>query len=461
LKQGAAVLAALGAARTAAAKAGRRPNVLLLHCHDLGTYLNCYGKKTVQSPHLDGLASEGVLFANSYCTAPQCSPSRASLFTGRYPHNNGVMGLCHAEFAWDLNADEAHLAQILSDAGYTAEAVGPIHETRSGPQRCGYGRHSGKSRVSEMAGEAIGALERLAGDKGRPFFLYAGCIEPHRLKSKGETDYMGFLTPEFGPDDTLGVEVPGFLRDTAGTRAELAELQGAVRHMDLHMGRILKAVTDLGLEKNTLVVFTTDHGYAMPRAKCSLYDPGISVALIVRLPSRRGWHGGLVKREMVSNLDFLPTVLELAGIPAPDAVQGRSFAALLDGGDYTRREEVFAEISHHDYYDPRRCIRTEKHKLIVNFSSAPFFMDPSQSWRPRSDTVAPEDHAVAYHPCVELYDLEKDPWELENVAENEAYAQARQKLLGRLRDHLARTKDPILDGAITPPQHRKSLGLLG
>jgi arylsulfatase A-like enzyme len=168
-----------------------------------------------------------------------------------------------------------------------------------------------------------------------------------------------------------------------------------------------------------------------------------------------------VKREMVSNLDFLPTVLELAGIPAPDAVQGRSFAALLDGGDYTRREEVFAEISHHDYYDPRRCIRTEKHKLIVNFSSAPFFMDPSQSWRPRSDTVAPEDHAVAYHPCVELYDLEKDPWELENVAENEAYAQARQKLLGRLRDHLARTKDPILDGAITPPQHRKSLGLLG
>jgi len=464
LKRGAAAITALGAAGQAVAKPGReprRPNILMLHCHDLGTYLNCYGKKTVASPHLDRFASEGVLFANSFCTAPQCSPSRASLFTGRYPHNNGVMGLCHAEFAWDLNAGELHLAQMLNDAGYTTEAVGVIHETRSGAQRCGYKSHSGKSKVSEMATEVIGRLERLARDKDRPFFLYGGCIEPHRRRSKGETDYMGFLSPEFAPDETLGVEIPGFLRDTAGTRAELAELQGAVRHVDTHVGRVFRALADLGLEHNTLAVFTTDHGYAMPRAKCSLYDPGIAVALLLRLPSRRGWHGGVAKREMVSNMDVLPTLLELTGCAVPGTVQGRSFAALLDGGDYAPREEVFAEISHHDYYDPRRCVRTGRHKLIVNFSSAPFFMDPSQSWRPRSDTVVPENHALAYHACLELYDLEKDPWELKNLAEAPGYQQTRQDLLARLRDHLVRTNDPILEGAITPPLHRKSLELLG
>ena len=462
LKTGAAALAALGAGRAAGAKEAmeRRPNILLLHCHDIGVYLNCYGKKTVQSPNLDAFAAEGVRFANNFCTAPQCSPSRASMFTGRYPHNNGVMGLCHAEFAWDLYPDEVHLAQMLRDAGYTADAVGIIHETHSGYKRCGYESHSAKAKVSDMATEVIGRLERLAAAPEKPFFLCAGCIEPHRLRSKGEEDYMGFLSAEFGPDDTLGVDVPGHLRDTPGTRAELAELQGAVHHVDTHMGRIIEAVGKLGLDDNTLVIFTTDHGYAMPRAKCSLYDPGLAIALIMRLPSRRGWHGGVVREEMISNVDFLPTILELVGAPVPANVQGRSFAPLLDGGDYRPREEIFGEISHHDYYDPRRCIRTDRYKLILNFSSAPFFMDPSQSWRPRSDTAVPENPAVAYHPCLELYDLQEDPWELQNLAKSPKHEQVRQELIGRLRNHLVSTKDPILEGAITPPQHKKTLEVL-
>jgi arylsulfatase A-like enzyme len=464
LRGGAAAVAAFGISRMSGAEETaprRRPNILLLHCHDLGAYLHCYGAATVQSPNLDAFAAQGVRFAHSYCTAPQCSPSRASLFTGRYPHNNGVMGLCHAEFAWDLHPGERHLAQILNEAGYATEAVGVIHETRSGAARCGYEKHTNKARVSEMATTVVERLADLARDRERPFFLCAGCIEPHRGRTQGQEDYMGFLSPEFGPDESLGVDVPGFLRDTPGTRAELAELQGAVRHVDTHMGRILAAVADLGLADNTLVVFTTDHGYAMPRAKCSLYDPGLAVSLILRLPNRQGWNGGGVRNEMISNIDCLPTLLELLDLPIPANVQGRSFAPLLDGRDYVPRNAIFGEISHHDYYDPRRCVRTETHKLILNFSSAPFYMDPSQSWRPRSDTVVPEDHAVAYHPCCELYDLRSDPWELNNLAEAPEQAETRAALLAQLRDHLAATKDPILDGAITPPQHRKSLGLLG
>jgi N-sulfoglucosamine sulfohydrolase len=460
----------LGAAATAAVHAGTayggeipmpaKPNVLIIHCHDLGTYLKCYGAKTVQSPHLDAFAAEGVRFARSYCSAPQCSPSRASIFTGRYPHNNGVMGLCHAGFAWDLHPEERHMGQILRDAGYATSAVGIIHETHSGPKRCGYDEHTGPAQTSKAVDKALGKLKTLSQDTSKPFFMSVGFIEPHRLNTKKSQDFMGFVNDEFGADTTLGVDVPPYLRDTEGTRQELAELQGAVHHVDTHVGRLLEGVREYGLDENTLVIFTTDHGYAMPRAKCSLYDPGLGVAFMLRLPSREGWHGGGVKEEMISNVDYLPTILDLLGIETPDNVQGRSFAPLLDGGTYAPRDAIYGELSHHDYYDPKRCIRTKTHKLVVNFSSAPFFMDPSQSWRPRSDTTVPPNPSVAYHEPVELYDLVADPWEQKNLAEDAAHADTRQDLLARLYAHLRDTDDPILQGAITPPMHLRAQKML-
>jgi len=439
-----------------------RPNLLIVHCHDLGQHLGCYGVSTVRTPNLDAFAAGGVRFAASFCTAPSCSPSRAALFTGRYPHNNGVMGLCHAYFAWDLHPEERHLAQILADAGYATAAVGVIHETRSGPGRCGYQSYDPASRAREATDAAIARLRWLAGERERPFLLYAGFVEPHRLP-RPDSDppgEHGFTTPYIATDDALGVQVPGYLRDTPGTRAELAELQGAVNHVDSQFGRLMTALDELGLADDTLVVFTTDHGIAMPRAKCSLYDPGTRVALLLRLPARPGWHGGIVRDELVSNIDCLPTLLDLLALPVPVNMQGHSFAPLLDGQPYAPREAVFTEMTYHDYYDPRRAIRTGTHKLIVNFSSARFFMDPSQSWRPRSDVVSPPNHAVSYHNHVELYDLAADPWELHDLADDPQYAAVRADLLARLHRHLVETGDPILQGAVTSPHHRTAQALL-
>ena len=132
----------------------------------------------------------------------------------------------------------------------------------------------------------------------------------------------------------------------------------------------------------------------------------------------------------------------------------------LDGAPYTPRDEIFAEISHHDYYSPRRCVRTYTHKLILVCSSAPRFMDPSQSWRPRSDTVFADNNVGKGHKNVELYDLKQDPWELHNVADDPAHRAVRRDLMTRLRRHLVETDDPILQGAITPPFHWKALELL-
>ena len=437
--------------------AAPRPNILFLHCHDLGQFLHCYGVKTVQTPNLDRLAAAGVLFEHSFCSAPQCSPSRASIFTGRYPHSNGVMGLTHADFAWDLAPGERHLGQILRDAGYATAGVGAIHETRSGPERCGLDFYAPGGRIVQAAAAAIEQLARRAKEPGRPFYMQVGSFEPHRLPAQVPASDLGFVDKNVRPDDSLGVSVPPWLRDTPGTRAEIVELQGAVRHADAHMGRILDALRELGLEEKTLVVFTADHGIAMPRAKCSLYEPGLQVPLIVRLPGRAGWNGGRRMKELISNVDYLPTLLELLGMPIPANVQGRSFARLLDGRPYEPRGAVFGELTYHGYYDPRRSVRTRTHKLIVNFSSALSFMDPSQSWRPLSDTVVPPNPAHAFHVPVELYDLSSDPWEQRNLAAVEAQAAVREDLRARLRRHMDDTRDPLLDGAVADPMHRRSM----
>ena len=436
----------------------QHPNIVLFHCHDLGQFLHCYGVKTVQTPNLDALAATGVRFAHSFCTAPQCSPSRSSIFTGRYPHSNGVMGLCHSNFAWDLHPAERHMAQILKDAGYATWGVGVVHETRD-VQRCGYDGYDANAFAAHAVTSAIGRLEALKAQP-KPFFLCVGTIEPHRLPNPEPPHENYFLGKHLQPDEALGVAVPGYLKDTPGTRRELAELQGAVRHVDENFGRLMQALERLNMLENTLVIFTTDHGVAMPRAKCSLYDPGMQVALLLRYPGRHGWHGGVVHQPLVSNMDLLPSIMELIGVERPASLHGQSFLPLLEGGAYAARPALFFEITYHDYYDPRRGIRTATHKLIANFTTAPAFMDPSQCWRPRADVVVPENHATAYHPHVELYDLVADPNEQVNLAGKPEHAQVQKELADRLWQHLAETSDPILQGAVTSPHHLAAMALL-
>ncbi len=434
----------------------RQPNILLLHSHDLGRFLNCYGVRTVHTPNLDRLAAEGILFERSFATAPQCSPSRASIFTGRYPHCNGVLGLTHYPFCWELNSEELHLGQILKTAGYRTAGVGIIHETHLGPKRCGLDEYAANPYATEVANAAIEMLGRFSRDSGQPFYIQAGTIEPHRLPNPDPTKDEGFLGSHLVADTSAGVSVPGYLLDTPGTRTELGEIQGSVRHVDSELGRIFDTLKQLNLEQNTLVIFTTDHGIAFPRAKCSVYEPGQETAMILRLPSRPGWQGGNRVRTMISNIDYLPTILDAANIPVPSNVQGRSVAPLLDGHSYTAREALFYELTYHDYYDPQRAVRTERYKLIVYFSTAYSFIDPSQSRRPRSDTVVPSNHALAYHSSVELYDLERDPWEQHNLASDVSYADVLENLRGLLRSHMEQTDDPLLKGAVTGPMHHRT-----
>lgn len=437
-------------------------NILLLHCHDLGRFLGAYGVRTVHTPHLDALAAEAAVFDSAFSTAPHCSPARASLFTGTYPQQNGVLGLTHDPFGWDLIDGGAHLAHRLKRRGYHTELVGVHHESRTLPDdeletTLGFDRvrtGGDKDAVVQRAGDALGR----AAASGLPFYLQVGFHEPHRTpSSRDRTGVMGFLGEGGVPDDSKGTWVPPFLRDTGEAREELAELQGAIRQMDEGVGEILRRLDDLGIADETIVVFTTDHGLALPRAKCTLYDAGTGVALFVRVPDRPAWQGRRVSG-LVSHVDVLPTLLELATDAAASDVSGTSLVPLVEH-DVPAREHTFGQLTYHTYFDPKRSVRSTSAKLIVNFSNAPRAMDPTQSWVHRSLPVDLAGPTVGTSPVMEFYELDDDPDELSNLAGAPGRDEQIAELAAALLDWMRVVDDPLLESADSP-RHRLALSAL-
>jgi len=424
----------------------------MLTCHDLGKHLGCYGVQTVQTPHLDALAEGGVRFDRAFSTASGCSPARSALATGRYPHTNGVMGLAHPPFGWSLGLAERHTAQILAAAGYTTHLFGFQHVTAH-VDRLGFHHLHGFDRIAGCHEHALGATvsARIADFLHRPqslgpLYLEVNLEEPHRPYNQGGAR----------PDDELGVFVPEYLPAGQESYEEMASLQGAIHQADKAVGEILASLDDTGLGEDTLIVFTADHGIAMPRAKCTLYDPGIEVALVLRWPAG-GFEGGQLIREMVSSVDVLPTVLEAAGLDPPEGVQGRSFLPLLRGEAYMERTAVYAEKTYHSYYDPMRAIRTERFKLIRNFETTFRVEVPGDVQDGPIFRSSVERYHGAQHPLAELYDLHEDPLEQHNLQGDGRFADVEQRLDAALWAWMVETADPLLRGPVPSPSYQHAL----
>lgn len=420
-----------------------RPNILLVHWHDLGRHLGAYGHRGVPSPHVDRLAGQGLRFDNAFCTAPLCSPARGSLFTGRYPHDNGLLGLAH--LGWEYRSGVRTLPGLLGDAGYRTALAGMQHES-SNPATLGFQEffalrtnHLEREYCDGVTDAATAWLAGAAvGD--RPFFLCVGFEEVHRP----------YPTDRYRPDDPREVEVPPFLPDNEWTRDDLASFQGSIRVADAAVGRLLSTLDDLNLTADTWVVFTTDHGVAFPRAKSTLYDSGTGVALIMRPPE--SWHTprGTSDR-LFSHVDLVPTMLDMLGAPIPPEVQGVSHAQWLGGGDPApAREHVFTEKNFHDIYDPIRAVRDKEFKYIRNFEPRPLLPLPGDLESSPTRHGFGDAH-LAHRPAEELYDLRQDPWEQHNVAGDRDYAQVGARLAERLESWRAETRDPLLDGPLTAP----------
>ncbi len=417
-----------------------RPNILYIHSHDTGRYVQPYGH-AVPTPNIQRLAEGAVVFRQAHCAAPTCSPSRAALLTGQCPHSCGQLGLANLGFY--LRDTDKHLAHTLHAHNYYTALYGVQH-LHIKPELLGYDRIVEAKRTASLPNLDISSdtvnnvQDFLKNIPSKPFFLTAGFSETHRVfPSPGIEENPHYCMP------------PAPLPDTPEIREDMAAYKASARILDKNIGAILKTLDDCGLAENTLVICTTDHGLAFPNMKCNLNDQGTGVMLIVRGPG--GFQGGKVCDALVSQIDIYPTLCELLAIEAPSWLEGHSLMPLIRNEKDEINSEIFAEINYHAGYQPMRSMRTTRWKYIRHFSDYAkkivINVDSSLSrdfllqhgWEDRSE------------PKEEIYDLVIDPNEVNNLAGDQVYAEVLEEMRERLDQWMHKTDDPLLKGEVPSP----------
>lgn len=412
-------------------------NIIYLHTHDTGRWIQPYNP-SVSTPHLMDLAKEGTLFRNAYCCGPTCSPSRSALLTGEYPHCNGMLGLAHRGFK--LKDYSRHLANYLKTQGYETALFGMQHEAARG-EDIGYDilfsdpRREERDMWDIRNGEK--ALEYLRGEHKKPFFLSYGL----------ECTHKPYPEPEVNDNY---VAVPSCLPDTRETRRDFAGFITSAKRADECLGRILWEVKSQGLDKNTLIIYTTDHGVALPHMKCTLYDTGIGVSLILKYPGNKS--AGKALDSLVSQLDLFPTMCQLAGLQTPDWLQGVSLAPLLNGETEEVRHEVFAEVTYHAAADPMRCVRTARYKYIKKYGNQKGYLPANIDSGESKELLLKAGLLNWEIPEEMLFDLYLDPEERVNLTGRPGYEGIYKEMKGLLMKHQEETGDFIGKGELKRPR---------
>jgi arylsulfatase A-like enzyme len=354
--------------------------------------------------------------------------------TGRYPHSNGLVGLTGCGFA--LNDDEVPLQVSLGRAGWHTALVGFQHE-RPDPRTLGYHEihqpRDGPPYGSVLVPHWREFLRRRRSE-ARPFFASAGFYEAHRVNYK-----IGFTSYPPVPAERTA-ELPAWLpadRKNEKVRADFGGFLSAIEEGDRAAGELLAALDEAGLRESTLVIFATDHGCPFPRAKCTLFDPGIEIALMMRWPGRIA--PGRRDDQLVSNVDLFPSLHAALGLPCNERVQGRGFWP--PGGETAPRDAVFAEYAGPlKGGQPQRMVRTAGWKLIRNFTSDPALFLPRDIEGSLTRATMGDEHLTP-RPPLELYDLKNDPLETRNLAGDPACAARQAELSARLDAWMRETND--------------------
>lgn len=412
-------------------------NILYLHTHDTGRYIEPYGHR-VPTPHLMELAKSGFLFRNAYCAAPTCSPSRSALLTGITPHENGMLGLAHRGF--QLADYNRHLVRFLNEHNFETVLCGVQHEAPK-EEMIGYQRILHDSDAKDDLRNAEKAADYIKNrTSGKPFFLSFGMFNTHR-------DF-----PEISADIHPDYVLPPFpMADTKQNREDMAAYISSAGIVDRCVGQVLEALTEAGLDEETFILFTTDHGIAFPRMKCNLYDTGIGVSLIIRNPKAKSC--GRAIDSLVSQLDVFPTLCDVLGLKKPEWLQGISFLPLMEGEKDSIRNEIYSEVTYHAAYEPMRCIRTERFKLIRFFdhhtrAAVPANMDDGLS----KTFLFSHGYLDEEREKDMLFDLYLDPVERVNLIHDTRYQDIYMDLKTRLDQWMRETKDPLLQGRVPRPK---------
>jgi N-sulfoglucosamine sulfohydrolase len=441
-----------------------KPNILFLLSDDHSyPYLSCYGNKDVQTPTLDRLADEGMRLDRMFVACPQCVPSRATLMTGRSP-----VSVRMVRFTSPLPNDVVALPDILRDrAGYYtgvggrsyhldgpgAEGKNPApelsrvmeeHHLRTFKRRVDYVE---KGAAKDSGGRLSDFLDSTPANK--PWFFWLGFSDPHHpWTAKGKR----------GTIDPASVHLPAHLPDLPGVRRDFARYLDEIQHLDEDVQLVLDKLRDRGFADNTLVVFMGDNGMAMPHGKGSLHDPGIHVPLLVRWPNVV--KPGSTSLALISGEDFAPTMLEAAGVKPPREMSGLSFLKLLRNEPFEPRKFVFAERGPHGgdgamkpgisaaTFDLARCVRSDRFKLIYNCTPhgavAPVDSQGEASWQEmkaanihgKLDSQFNRAYFTSPRPTFELYDLDADPGEMNNLAGDARYEKQEYELKRQLTEKM-------------------------
>jgi arylsulfatase A-like enzyme len=426
-----------------------RPNILIAITDDQSwEHLGAYGADWIDTPNVDRLAAEGVRFEQAYSVAPSCSPSRASLLTGRMPWQ-----LQEGATLWStVPARYPSLMDLLEEAGYrtgyTRKGWGPGSDTLGGRS----GNPAGRSYASFAAFHA-------GKPAGTPFCFWFGTQDPHRPYTAGS----GLSA---GTHQLADVVVPGFLPDAAVVRSDLLDYGYEIERFDRDLGAMLERLESAGELDNTLVIVTADNGMPFPGAKATLYDHGVRVPLIMRYPPLL--EAGHVNTEFIAFPDLMPTLLAAAGVEAPASVTALNHWPRLtgaDGGNAPLREFMPLYLERHSVCRPdmagypMRGIRTAEFLYIRNYEpdrwpagDPPAYLDidgsPTKHFLQNLAASYPGLFRRSFdkRPAEELYAVSADPFALHDLAADPAHHAVKRQLRARLEGYLRDTLDPRLLG---------------
>lgn len=419
-----------------------RPNILWISAEDINAHLGCYGDPHAITPNLDRLAGQGIRFTHAYTSAGVCAPCRSGIITGMYQNSIGTHHMrCNAVLPKWLKP----FPMLLRKAGYYCTNNSKTDYQFSKPSR---------SEIWDESGSRAHWKKRA---KDQPFFAvfnYTGC---HESGIASEAKYKAVtrdLAAGQRQDAAKLTTLPPYYPDTPVTREDWKRNYELITAMDAWVGKLIAEVKEAGLYEETIIFFWTDHGVGLPRAKRWLYESGTRVPLVVRIP---GSQGGVVDGQLVSSVDFAPTVLNLAGLEVPTHLQGRAF---LGDGLSAPRDYVYGARDRMDErYDIIRAVRDSRFRYIRNFEPLkPYYqymntpekgatmMEIRRAEKEGTLTEIGKLFSASRKPVEELYDVQEDPHEIHNLASDPNYA---QKLI-KMRKSLAKWQRDIGDIGLIP-----------
>lgn len=436
----------------------KQPNIVVFIADDLGWEDSTpYGNPKVHTPALQKLADGGMRFDNFFLTASSCSPSRSSMFSGLYPHNTGAMNLHE-----NMSPEVLLFPELLNDAGYYTMSIGKSHGTNHPDVQKKFDKlikaDWGKPWI--MGDMWIDALKKRP--KDRPFFLWAGSIDPHYPYSQGEHPFT------HQPEDVI---LPPYYPDIPEMRQELAQYYDEIGRFDLHISMAIKEMEQQGVLDNTVIIIISDNGKPFPQCKTRVNVQGLKSPFIV-------WYPELIKpsqstESLASAVDLAPTVLELAGIEKPAIMQGKSLVPVLKNPQAEVRQYAFGEHNWHVYTAFERAVITKEFVYIKNrlpglqnlpvgeCSAYPSVQKMLTMFNNGSLKPEYSDCFITPRPAEELFDKVKDNQCMDNLFSKKKYNEVLVELQTALKVWQQETNDafPGKENLKKDSRDRRKFGL--